>query len=53
MLRTRLLTVAIQRGIAHLPMVAIGRASGRAATKKVSYIETDQEISDECEGDFD
>jgi hypothetical protein len=30
-----------------------GRASGKAATKKVSYIESDQEISDECEGDYD
>ena len=30
-----------------------GRASSRAATKKGTYVETDQEISDESEGDFD
>ena len=30
-----------------------GRASSRVATKKETYFESDQEISDECEGDFD
>ena len=30
-----------------------GRASSRVATKKETYVESDQEISDECEGDFD